>query len=77
MGRGGQFHPDQTGSMSRMNSWARSSPYVREVYHSPAEGTVVFQIRHPDPERYLKAWQAYRENRVSEAIRLEPELARP
>ncbi|MFI5346705.1 MAG: hypothetical protein ACHQ51_10060 [Elusimicrobiota bacterium] len=56
---GGFFSPAMGFTASHLGPWARSTPYAREVFRNDAEGTSVFLIRHPDPERYLKAWSAF------------------
>ncbi|MBI5211652.1 MAG: hypothetical protein HY927_16910 [Elusimicrobia bacterium] len=71
-------------------SWAKSSPYLVESYRNGDEGTVVYQVRHPSPARYRKAWAAYRtagmaatlgkdrlfvRRMLKEAVAEEPELA--
>ncbi|NNN04762.1 MAG: hypothetical protein HKL90_02560 [Elusimicrobia bacterium] len=71
----------------RLNRWADSSPYVVVQFRNAAEKTAVYRIAHPDPARYLRAWNAFRiamtesptpavaRARLREAVKLEPELA--
>lgn len=70
----------------RLGAWAASSPYVAAVFRSPADRTIVYRIRHPHPERFLKAWKLFGEamllsrehgpvrTKLLEALALEPEL---
>jgi hypothetical protein len=75
---------------ARLEPWARSTPYVREDYRNDAEGTAVFRVVHPDPARYLRAWdelggaleslrrggsRADARARLDAALALEPRLA--
>ncbi len=85
------YFPDPAKTLfANLARWARSSPYLREVFRSPADGTVVFRFQHPDPARYLRAWRAYElaglavrsgadkrmvRRKLQEAVRLEPTLA--
>lgn len=71
----------------RLNRWAQSSPYVVLRFHDAAENTAVYRIAHPDPARYLRAWDSLRaamtasptpavaRARLRQAVALEPELA--
>lgn len=43
-----------------VGEWADSSPYLRKVFEDAGEGTTIVQISHPDPARFLKAWEVYR-----------------
>ena len=82
-------HPAAALLPSQLPLWARSSPYIKEVYADPAEGTVVFRLDHPDAARFLRAWSEYQiagaaargghlgfaRGRLRRAVELEPELA--
>jgi len=85
------YFPDPAKTLfANLARWARSSPYLREVFRSPVDGTVVFRFQHPDPARYLRAWRSYEfageaarsgaseesiRRKLQEAVRLEPTLA--
>jgi hypothetical protein len=78
------------GVLARHEDWLRSTPYARLARRDEEEGSAVYAIEHPDPARYLRAWDAYaaasnaaRRGRpraylrreLEEALRLEPRLA--
>lgn len=87
----GGFFPAPIRRLSeKMEPWARSTPYLREVFRSEAEGTAVFRVEHPAPDRYLNAWSLFadavaglrrggpREGaraKLDRAVALEPRLA--
>lgn len=74
----------------KMDPWARSTPYLREVFRGGNEGATLFRVEHPDPGRYLKAWSLFAgavadlrrgglragaRAKLDEAVTLEPRLA--
>ncbi len=82
--------PDQAAPMlERLPLWAASSPYLKVVFASKSEGSVVIQVSHPDPRRFLRAYETYQDagralargapdearERLAEALALEPNLA--
>ena len=87
---GGFFTPGMRRVAELSGAWCRSTPYAAPVFHDDEEGTAVFRLSHPDPDRYLKAWAAFQDGaaalrrgerpavvraRLDEATRLEPRLA--
>jgi hypothetical protein len=84
--------PARYAALLELPRWARSTPFARQVYDDPAEGSAVFRIQPPDPRRFLEAWSQYQaalrelfaggappavRARLEEASRLEPSLALP
>ncbi len=73
--------------VARLNGWAASTPYAALEFRSVAEGTAVYRIAHPDPQRFLRAWDEFRvamtespgpaaaREHLRRAVALEPELA--
>ncbi len=74
-------------SISRLNRWAQSSPYAALAFRDAGEGAAVYRLSHPDPARYLRAWDEVRvamtqspsadaaRAQLKQALALEPELA--
>lgn len=74
-------------TIASLNRWAETSPYVKLELQDIREMTAIYRVAHPDPARYLRAWDDFRaamtqspdadaaRARLKEALALEPELA--
>ena len=84
--------PERFAVLLSLPAWVRSTPYAREVFRDPEEGSAIWRIEHPDPRRFRRAWSEYGlaleelsagaaprvvRARLESAARLEPGLALP
>ncbi len=51
----GFFTPEMAETVRSERHWAQSSPYIKKVFASLSERSMIFKVSHPDPRRYLSA----------------------